>query len=99
MLSLEGSSMTIKYEATTVWPSQTILLNLVNTVKGNSMARCEICNKAGQSGNNVSHSKRHTRTRWFANVQKTTIYTDGVPRKLNICTRCLRTQYKATTKS
>lgn len=78
--------------------SKAILLNLSIPVKGKQMARCEICNKAGQSGNNVSHSKRHTRTWWFANVQKTTIYTDGVPRRLNICTRCLRTQYKSVTK-
>ena len=75
-----------------------ILLNLSIPVKGNQMARCEICNKAGQSGNNVSHSKRHTRTRWFANVQKTTIYTNGAPRKVKICTRCLRTEYKSVTK-
>ncbi|HAL47547.1 MAG: 50S ribosomal protein L28 [SAR202 cluster bacterium] len=61
------------------------------------MARCEICSKAGQSGNNISHSKRHTRTRWFANVHRATIYVDGAPRKVNICTRCLRTQIKAVT--
>ncbi len=62
------------------------------------MARCERCLKAGQSGNNVSHSKRRTRTRWFANVQKATILVDGVPRKMNLCTRCLRTQYKLAMK-
>ena len=58
------------------------------------MARCEICLKAGQSGNNVSHSKRHTKTRWMANVQKTTIHDQGVSRRVNICTRCLRSHYK-----
>jgi large subunit ribosomal protein L28 len=58
------------------------------------MARCEICLKSGQSGNNVSHSKRHTRTRWHANVQRATIYVKGVPKRVKICTRCLRTQYK-----
>ena len=46
------------------------------------MARCQICNKTGQSGNNVSHSKRRTRTRWFANVQRTTIVRDGRPQKV-----------------
>ncbi|MCH8109869.1 MAG: 50S ribosomal protein L28 [Chloroflexi bacterium] len=63
------------------------------------MARCDICNKSGQSGNNVSHSKRHTRTRWMANIQKATIQVDGAPRKVKICTRCLRTQYKTTVRS
>ena len=62
------------------------------------MARCEMCNKAGQSGNNVSHSKRRTRTRWSANVQRATVYTAGKPRRVNICTRCLRTQNKILTK-
>ncbi|MCH7745420.1 MAG: 50S ribosomal protein L28 [Chloroflexi bacterium] len=62
------------------------------------MARCDICNKSGQSGNNVSHSKRHTRTRWLANIQKATIQMDGAPHKVKICTRCLRTHYKVTVK-
>ena len=58
------------------------------------MARCEICLKSGQSGNNVSHSKRHTKRRWSANVQRATIYTDGIPKRVKICTLCLRSQYK-----
>ena len=62
------------------------------------MARCEICQKVGQSGNNVSHSKRHTKTRWHANVQRATIHVDGQPRRVKICTRCLRSQYKAVIK-
>ena len=62
------------------------------------MARCQICAKAGQSGNNVSHSKRRTRTRWFANVQRQTLIRDGKPTKMYICTRCLRTENKALMK-
>ena len=60
------------------------------------MATCEICRKAGQSGNNISHSKRHTKRRWRANVQRATIDVDGIRRRVNICTRCLRSLYKAT---
>ena len=63
------------------------------------MARCEICLKSGQSGNNVSHSKRRTKTRWHANVHKATIYVDGAPKRVKICTRCLRTQYKSPAKA
>ncbi len=59
------------------------------------MARCEVCLKSGQTGNNVSHSKRHTKTRWFANVHRATVIQDGKPRQINICTRCLRGQYKS----
>lgn len=50
------------------------------------------------SGHNVSHSKRRTNKRWFANVHKTTIHEDGKARSLNICTRCLRSQYKQSVK-
>ena len=64
-----------------------------------TMARCEICLKSGQSGNNVSHSKRHTRRRWAANVRKATISIDGAPKRINICTRCLRTKYKVLAKA
>jgi len=63
------------------------------------MARCEVCNKSGQSGNNVSHSKRHTRRRWHANVQRATVPINGQLRKVDICTRCLRTQCKTTFKA
>lgn len=59
------------------------------------MAKCEVCGKTGMSGHNVSHSKRRTNTRWFANVHKTTIHENGQARRLNICTRCLRSQYKS----
>jgi large subunit ribosomal protein L28 len=62
------------------------------------MARCQLCNKAGQSGNNVSHSNKRTRTRWFANVQRSTIIRDGKPVKMYVCTRCLRTHNKAIMK-
>ncbi|MDA1189657.1 MAG: 50S ribosomal protein L28 [Chloroflexi bacterium] len=58
------------------------------------MAKCSICDKRKQTGFNVSHSKRHTRRKWEPNVQKATIIRDGQPQKVNICTRCLRTEYK-----
>ncbi len=46
------------------------------------------------SGNNVSHSKRRTRTRFLPNVHKLTLSTDRGMRKVKICTRCLRTRHK-----
>ena len=59
-----------------------------------TMAKCEVCGKTGMSGHNVSHSKRRTNKRWFANVHKTTVHENGKSRRLNVCTRCLRSQYK-----
>ena len=60
----------------------------------NIMARCQICSKSSQSGNNVSHSKRRTRTKWQVNTQKATVNVNGTTKQLSVCTRCLRTMYK-----
>lgn len=56
--------------------------------------RCEICLKSGMSGNNVSHSNRHTKTRFKANVHKQTLLMNGKVTRVKICTRCLRTMHK-----
>ena len=59
-----------------------------------STMRCDICLKAGMSGNNVSHSNRHTKTRFKANVHKQTLLIKGRVQRVKICTRCLRTLNK-----
>ncbi len=56
--------------------------------------RCEICLKSWQSGHNVSHSKRRTKTRFVANVHRQTLFQDGKSVKVKICTRCLRSLHK-----
>jgi len=48
--------------------------------------------------NNVSHSKRRTKTRWSPNIQKATVEINGERKKLYVCTRCIRTQYKTAMK-
>ena len=52
--------------------------------------KCEICGKGQVSGNNVSHSNRHTRRKWNANIQSVKVNEDGTVRKAKVCTRCLR---------
>jgi large subunit ribosomal protein L28 len=59
------------------------------------MAKCEVCGKALQHGSNVSHSKRHTKRTWTANVQRVKLVVDGQPKRVSICTRCLRTMHKS----
>lgn len=56
--------------------------------------KCEICGKGPGFGHNVSHSKRRTNRMFRANIQRTTIHENGQPRRVNICTRCLRTLTK-----
>ena len=53
--------------------------------------KCEICGKGQVSGNNVSHSMRHTRRKWNANIQKVRVVDEnGTVRRANVCTRCMR---------
>ena len=60
------------------------------------MARCEICGKGPQFGHNVSHSKRRTNRQWSPNIQKVLVEVDGLPRRVMMCTRCMRTMNKAS---
>ncbi len=55
------------------------------------MARyCEICGKGKKSGNNVSFSKHHSKRTWKPNIRKVKAIIDGSPKRINVCTRCLR---------
>ena len=59
------------------------------------MARiCDLCGKKVKYGNNISHSKQHTRRTWLPNIQKATVTVNGSAMTLNLCTRCLRTKRK-----
>lgn len=55
------------------------------------MARlCEVCGKGVSVGNLVSHSNIKTKRRWSPNVQSVRAMVNGRPKKLTVCTRCLR---------
>ncbi|MEI8215538.1 MAG: 50S ribosomal protein L28 [Eubacteriales bacterium] len=58
--------------------------------------KCEICGKGQVSGNNVSHSNKHTRRKWNANIQSVVISENGNSSRKKICTRCLRTRNKVS---
>jgi large subunit ribosomal protein L28 len=58
------------------------------------MARCEVCGKGPQFGNNVSHSMRHTKRRFNANLQRMRVNADGVQKRVYICAKCLKTRQK-----
>ncbi|MFH1650591.1 MAG: 50S ribosomal protein L28 [Chloroflexota bacterium] len=59
--------------------------------------KCDICGKEPIFGHNVSHSKRRTNRRWIPNIHRSTLVLDGKLQHLNVCTRCLRSQYKSAT--
>ena len=51
---------------------------------------CEVCAKGTISGHNVSHSNRKTNRIWAPNVQNVRVVVDGTVKRMNVCTRCLR---------
>ncbi len=51
---------------------------------------CEICGKKPSFGNNVSHAHNTTRRRWLPNLQKVRALVEGKPKRLSVCTSCLR---------
>ena len=57
--------------------------------------RCDICGKGPMTGNNVSHSKVHTKRRFLPNLHVTHLAVKGREVRARVCTRCLRTQAKA----
>ena len=53
-------------------------------------AVCDVYGKKPTFGNNISHSHRRTRRRFNPNVQKVRVVVDGAPKRLTVCTKCLK---------
>ena len=51
---------------------------------------CEICGKKPVFGNNVSHAHNLTRRRWNPNLQTVRALVNGVPKRMTVCTSCLK---------
>ena len=51
---------------------------------------CEICGKGIVSGMNVSHSHLKTKRTWKPNIQRVRAIVNGEVKRVNVCTRCLR---------
>ncbi|HHX74984.1 MAG TPA: 50S ribosomal protein L28 [Firmicutes bacterium] len=55
------------------------------------MARkCVVCGKGTATGFTISHSHIKTKRKWQANVQRVKALINGTPRRVNVCTRCLK---------
>jgi large subunit ribosomal protein L28 len=55
------------------------------------MARvCEICGKRPTTGNHVSHANNKRKRRWFPNLQRVRAMVDGKPKRIRVCTSCIR---------
>ena len=51
---------------------------------------CDICSKGRLVGNKVSHSNVKTKRVQRPNLQRVHALVDGSPRRIRVCTRCLR---------
>jgi large subunit ribosomal protein L28 len=54
------------------------------------MAKCEICAKNVKYSLQVSHSHRRTARTWKPNVQTVRVNNNGNTKKMNVCTKCLK---------
>ena len=55
------------------------------------MARkCEICGKGSMTGNLVSHSNIKTKRVTRPNIQRVKAMVNGSPKRVCVCTRCIR---------
>lgn len=54
------------------------------------MAKCEICDKDVTFSMQVSHSHRRTARTFKPNVQSVKANIDGTVKKVNVCTKCLK---------
>jgi large subunit ribosomal protein L28 len=53
-------------------------------------AVCDVCGKGPGFGNNVSFSHRRTPRRWNPNIQHVRAVVGKTPRRLNVCTSCIK---------
>jgi large subunit ribosomal protein L28 len=51
---------------------------------------CHVCSKGPAFGNTRSHSMVATRRRFDPNLQRVRIDDNGTPRRVYVCTRCLK---------
>ncbi|ABO50606.1 LSU ribosomal protein L28P [Desulforamulus reducens MI-1] len=54
------------------------------------MAKCAICEKGVTVGIKLSHSHIRTKRTWNPNLQRVKAIVDGSPKRIMVCTRCLR---------
>lgn len=52
--------------------------------------RCDVCGKGINFGSNISHAHNVSNRVWQPNIQRVKVIIDGTVKKMNVCTRCLR---------
>jgi large subunit ribosomal protein L28 len=52
--------------------------------------KCDVCGKAKVFGNKVTFSNRKSNRSWAPNIRKVRAVVNGTPKRVMVCTRCLR---------
>jgi large subunit ribosomal protein L28 len=52
---------------------------------------CDVCGKGPQFGNNISHAHNVTKRRWNVNLQAVKALVNGNPKRIRVCTSCIKT--------
>jgi large subunit ribosomal protein L28 len=55
-------------------------------------AKCDLCGKGPQFGNNISHANNTTRRRWNVNLRPVKVkVTSTSNKRMRVCTGCIKT--------
>ncbi|MGM0395813.1 MAG: 50S ribosomal protein L28 [Bacillota bacterium] len=52
--------------------------------------KCEICGKSKVFGNKVTFSNKKSSRTWAPNIRRVKAVVNGSVKRINVCTRCLR---------
>ncbi len=52
--------------------------------------KCEVCGKQKQFGHKVTFSNKKINKTWSPNIRRIRAMIDGQPKRINICTKCLK---------
>ncbi len=54
---------------------------------------CAVCGKGKVFGNKVTFSNKKNPRTWSANIRSVKAVVNGTTKRINVCTRCLRSGY------
>ena len=52
--------------------------------------RCDLCGKGPAFGHRISHAHNVSKRRWLPNLVSMRAMVRGTPKRLRVCTRCLK---------
>lgn len=52
--------------------------------------RCDVCGKGPSVGYRISHAHNKTKRRWLPNLASARAIVSGAPKRIRVCTRCLK---------